>query len=427
MGASLGLALSGIPSAMADVNVFLTEVPDYQWHAGCFGTATGNLMGYWDRHGFPDFYTGPTAQGVAPLNSAGGNIGIVSLWASQAGIDGRPIDQPGHQDDYWVHYESTAPDPYLTAGRTEHQPDCIGDFIGLNQQKWKNMNGECDGNIDAYSFVYWDLTGQRRMNYTPSEEAGLPAVDIPSGLRAWTQYRGSQAETFSQLADFHPEISTGMGFSFDDLKAEIDAGYPVLLFMQDAGLKYRPLQGMERANPIIHGMLAYGYYIDDEGNNYVRYRTSWASGDLQLSRWSWGNWTPEGTLNLPLRGVIGYHPLPRIVKTERSQGQVTLQWHGPAAQLMDSTAGETINVHQYVIEKTTSLIHPQWTPVTESTWEHQASFSEEPGEAAFYRVTLLPRKPALRNSDQIAWGHSAAIFSKFSPVTNTKNRSNSFR
>lgn len=394
MGPALGVALATASPSMAVVNVYLTDVPDYKWHAGCFGTACGNLMGFWDRHGFPDFYTGPTGNGVAPLDSNADHESIVSLWASKAGRDGRPAGQFGHEDDYWVGYERTDPDPYVTAGREEHSPDCIGDFIGLNQRKWTNMNGECDGNIDAYSFVYWDATGLRRTNFTPSDEAGLPTVDIPSGLRAWTEYRGSQADTFSQLADFHPDIPANTGFTFEDLKAEIDAGYPVLLFMQDAGPKWRSLPGMEKANPVIHGMLAYGYYIDDEGNNYVRYRTSWASGDNQLSRWIWANWTPEGSLNLPLRGVIGYRPLPRITSTERAQGQITLRWHGPAAQLMDSTVGEVIPLHSYVVEKTISLINPRWTAVTEPTFEQEASFTEEPGETAFYRITLLPREKA---------------------------------
>src|SRR5258708_35582462 len=106
-------------------SVMLTEVPDYAWYAGCFGTASGNMMGYWDRHGFPKFYTGPTAGGVAPLDNAGPNEGICSLWASKAGFDGRPANQPGHIDDYWEYfvdefsysYESTATDPYVKAGR----------------------------------------------------------------------------------------------------------------------------------------------------------------------------------------------------------------------------------------------------------------------------------------------------------------------
>src|ERR1051325_11116601 len=114
-------------SSRGTENVGIVDVPDYSWFAGCFGTASGNLMGYWDRHGFPNFYTGPTGGGLAPLNNYGGNVGIESLWVSKAGFDGRPADQPGHADDYWLYldqvnysYESTVPDPYVTAGRAEH-------------------------------------------------------------------------------------------------------------------------------------------------------------------------------------------------------------------------------------------------------------------------------------------------------------------
>src|SRR5687768_15204691 len=59
--AAATFACSAIP-ALAAVNVLLTEVPDYTWDAGCFGTGSGNLMGYWDRHGMADFYTGPTGN-----------------------------------------------------------------------------------------------------------------------------------------------------------------------------------------------------------------------------------------------------------------------------------------------------------------------------------------------------------------------------
>src|SRR4051812_8335529 len=75
-----------VPAASGAQNVMITGVPDYSWYAGCFCPASGNLIGYWDRHGLPNFYTGPTAKGVAPLDSNGANGGIRSLWASKAGV-----------------------------------------------------------------------------------------------------------------------------------------------------------------------------------------------------------------------------------------------------------------------------------------------------------------------------------------------------
>ena len=102
---SIVAALSAA-SSFADSNIRIIDVPDYSWYAGCFGSATGNLTAFWDRNGFPDFYTGPTNGGLAPLNSNGSNAGIRSLWASKAGFDGRPANQPGHIDDYWTYYTS---------------------------------------------------------------------------------------------------------------------------------------------------------------------------------------------------------------------------------------------------------------------------------------------------------------------------------
>lgn len=374
----------------ATVNVLLTEVPDYEWDAGCFGTACGNLMGYWDRHGMPGFYTGPTGGGVAPLTNTGANEGIRSLWASRAGLDGRPANQPGHMDDYWVAYEYTGPDPYVQQNRTEHTPDCIGDFIGLNQNKWVNLNDECDGNIDGFSFVFWDKSGDKRPNYVPHQD-GTPVPDIPSGLKAWTEFRGYEADVFSQLADFNPAVPSGHGFTFADLKAEIDAGYPVLLFLQDADKFSRSIGGMPRANPEIHGMLAYGYYIPDDGDPMVRYKTSWGgSGDRFLSKWGPQDWQAE----MPLRGVIGYHPLPKITRVTPSDGSLTIEWDGPSSVLYNAGDGTNTPLHWYVVEKTASLRPGEFEAVSEPTTEHRAVLIQCcPGERAFYRVRLMPPPP----------------------------------
>ncbi|MBX3748338.1 MAG: hypothetical protein KF833_23775 [Verrucomicrobiae bacterium] len=371
-------------------SVQITGVPDYAWHAGCFGTATGNLMGFWDRHGFPDFYTGPTAGGVAPLDSFGANRGIVSLWASEAGVDGRPLLQPGHMDNYYVHYESVSEDPYRILGRPEHPPDCIGDFIGLSQRKWASLADECEGNIDAYAFNFFDRQGHRRDNYTPTDAHGLPIPDIQSGLRAWTRSRGYEADTFSQLSDFNPDgLLSGQGFTFQDLRAEIDRGYPVLLFMQPFGRFSRTVAGRPNQNPLIHALLAYGYLIDHDGTPYVRYRTSWASGDLQFSAWTSASWTPNGELNLPLRGVIGYRPLPRIVAWSRTAGALHFAWHGPLATLRDDVSESDFPAHRYVVERSPSLDHPVWEPITGPVAMLEIELPDCCPAPSFFRVRLL--------------------------------------
>ena len=368
----------------AQTQVQLLEVPDYGWHYGCFGTAGGNLIGFWDRNGMPDFYRGPTGGGVAPLRSSGADAGIVGLWASKAGLDGRPADQPGHVDDYWITFESLAPDPYLAAGRPEHAPDCLGDFIGLSQWKWTNMNNECDGNIDGYSFVFWETNGLRRANYVPTDAAGSPVPDIPSGLRDWARHHGQDADVFSQLTDFNPTVPSGAGFSFEDMKAEINAGFPVLLFLQSFSQYFLPATGIGNVNPPIHGMLAYGYKEDPAlGIQWVYYRTSWASGPGR-KQWNAANWEA----NLPVRGVIGFHPKPKLGSLTRTNGLVTLTWTGPSAKINDVVNQTTNAVHYYRVQWSPDPGLPGWDTVGTATTNQTSTFAEPTSSTAFYRVVL---------------------------------------
>jgi hypothetical protein len=385
--ASLSLLTLTALTATAQQFKYLTEVPDYEWHAGCFGTASGNLAGFWDRHGMTNFYSGPTGGGVAPLSSRGANRGIFGLWASQAGVDGRPAGEPGHIDDYWVTYESPANDPYVTFGRPEHAPDCIGDFIGLSQKKWTNMNDECDGNIDAFSFVFWDKTGNKRSNhYQTNNNQYVP--DIPSGLREWAKYRGYEVDVFSQLPSFSPEKTGAGGFTYADMKAEINAGYPVLLFLQPPGEFSRTLGSMTKANPEIHGVMVWGYYEDPGAGlpQGIQIRTSWGSGDGVFENFANG---PLGILGgYRIRGVIGFRPKPKIVHFNRDGGNISLAWDGPSSQLTDAITGSTTTVHRYQVEAKTSLNDLKWTAIGSPTTDRTATVPDT--GAAFYRVSLLP-------------------------------------
>ena len=366
--------------------VYLTEVPDYSWHAGCFGTASGNLAGFWDRHGYSNIYTGPIDGGLAPLRDEG-KLGIRSLWASQAGIDGRPANKPGHYDDYYFNYEYTGPDPYVTAGRAEHSPDCVGDFIGLSQNKWASLNGECRGNIDAFSFVFWDKTGNRRNNYYTTN-AGAYVPDIGSGLKQWMRWLGYDADVFTQLTEFNPERSTTNGFTYADVKREIDAGYPVLCFLQPTGEFNRTVNGVPNVNPEIHGVMIYGYFTDqlsgyDKG---VIIRTSWGFGETLV------NWGPASWLGLfPVRGVIGFHPKPKIQKFSRSGGNLSLEWEGPVTYLYDDTTSTTSGpLQKYLVQRATNLTTGDWKTVAGPVSDRSITIPQPTDSAAFYRVVIQP-------------------------------------
>jgi len=379
------ISLSLVPSQMlaaqiTDAMVYLTDVPDYEWNWGCFGTASGNLAGYWDRHGMTNFYAGSIGGGLAPLNSFSGNSGIQSLWASS-----------GHLSDYYANYENTGPDPYVTFGRTEHPRDCIGDFIGLSQNKWSQatLNGECRGNIDAYSFVFWDKTGARRHNHYTTN-AGVYIPDIGSGFKEWARYRGYDADVFTQLADFNPERTTNpSGFTFEDVKAEINAGYPILCFLQPNGQLSQNLNGAQNVNPPIHGVMIFGYFSDSVSGiaKGVIIRTSWATGDdyRKYTEWSGASW-----LGLfPVRGVIGFHPKPKVTRFSRNAGNITLNWDGPSARVYDEVSLQTTSPHRYCIQRSTSLSPANWKPIAGPTTDLSITFADSSPSNSFYRVVQI--------------------------------------
>ena len=85
------------------------------------------------------------------------------------------------------------------------------------------------------------------------------------------KWRGYDADVFTQLVDFNPNTPPGKGFSFADLKREIDSGFPVLLWLQPTNEFSRPLDmgsinAMPHANPRTSTMLAYGYYVGDDNS-----------------------------------------------------------------------------------------------------------------------------------------------------------------
>src|SRR5262249_22578544 len=210
-----------------------------------------------------------------------------------------------------------------------------------------------------FSFIYWDTNGDRRVDFQPADDAGQPTTDVQSGLRAWTQFRGYDASVFTQLADFNPNKPPDKGFTFNDLRTEIDNGYPVILFLQPTNQFSRTVGTMTNVNPIIHAMLAYGYYITDTGTKYCRYRNSW---DTSSPTKPWGPQYWEAAL--PVRGVIGYHPRPKIRRSTISEGNLSLQWDGPASVLINLSTATTNRVHGYVVEMSESLSNPSFTDVS---------------------------------------------------------------
>ena len=210
----------------------------------CAATSAADITAIYDREKFPNLiagsaaaasyeykypnlYAGPTNGGVMPLDNslwptwmdAGGDTYSNNpLIASHLGVDGRGTY--GTIDDYWVSYESTAPDPYITQGRAPHAwGDAIGDYMYSSQSAYDNVDGATA--FYTYQSSADPLTCDAMANY------GVP--DGTLGRRNFYQARGYAVSTcYNQPTN---NVIAG-GFTFAQFKAEIDAGRPVLLGLQ---------------------------------------------------------------------------------------------------------------------------------------------------------------------------------------------------
>jgi hypothetical protein len=373
------------------MNVLIANTPCYNWSFGCFGTGTGMFMAYWDRNGFSNIYTGSVNGGVATLTfrEGGVNANMRALWATQAGFAGRHATNWGHYDNYGgahATYQSTAPDPYIALAREEHEPECIGDFIGLNQNKWTNLNGECNGNIDAYAFNYFDPSGAKRVNFVPPEQNGLPIPDIQSGLKAFAESRGYAGDSFSQLADVWPDTPAGAGFTFNDLRREIDAGRPLLLFLQ----RHEYARG-NGYNPDIHAFYAIGYEITASGVKRVRVRDGWTDNVNSYRVITWGPSYFYSPVQLYLRGVIGMNLKSEVTHVEINGSASFMEWLGPTGLVTDTVAGTQWNPHWHIVEASDQLgTNHAYIPVSTASPSHRVDFDYEPDQPlTVYRLRRL--------------------------------------
>ena len=247
------------PNPAAGVNV-LTNVPAFTWCYGCSATSAGMVMGYYDNQGYEDMYTGPTNGGVCPMNNElywGHTVwpsvtcGECPLVATHIGKDGRIVR--GHVEDYWIDYGHPGPDPYIVNGWTEHtHGDCTGDYMGTNQSDV--------GNSDGSTTFYYYTNGAALCDYTGAEPGNR---DGCHGMRLFVESRG-----YTVVANCSQYImgynGNTQGFTFDNFKAEIDAGRPVLI--QVSG----------------HTMVGFGY---NTSGNTIHIHDTWDNSDHTMT---WG-------------------------------------------------------------------------------------------------------------------------------------------
>lgn len=212
-----------LPQPNPEMGTNTLIVPAFNWVFGCSSVSGAMIAGYYDRNGFPNIYTGPSNGGVMPLDNSSWptwsdgytTYPNLPLAASHNGVDGRVTR--GSIDDYWIQYGSTAQDPYITGGWTQHTwGDAIGDYMKTSQFAYDNTDG---------STVFWNYNSASQLTCNAMPGFGI-TDDGTYGRKLFYEARGYTVTTcYNQPTD----NQYAGGFSFAQYKAEIDAGRPVML------------------------------------------------------------------------------------------------------------------------------------------------------------------------------------------------------
>ena len=244
-----------------NVQGLIQNFPSYDWNFGCSAVSQAMISAYQDRTGYPNLYTGPANGGVAPITDTswprwtdnyGDSYPSNPIVASRIGTDGRTIK--GSIEDYWVQVNSTAQDPYLTGGWTQHSyGEAVGDYMRTSQ----SAVGNADGATTFYTF----REDPGRLTCQTLENEGIHH-DGSVGRKNYYQSRGyAVTECYNQRTD----NSIAGGFSLAQFKQEIDAGRPVFINLEG------------------HSIVGYGY----EGST-IYIRDTWSSDPNTRPTMQWG-------------------------------------------------------------------------------------------------------------------------------------------
>ena len=232
----------------------LSNTPDYDWWYGCSPTSAGMMMGYYDINGY---------GGLVYPNLVPGSTAELNTYPAGTYIANDTIASSQHIADYWVAYTNIGDDPCNGNLTTCHGGgNCLADFMGTSQDMtW--LFPACDGvttnpvNSDGSSLV-WTYTDGTTMTWEAM--GGLTncywETCLMYGIGEYVQYAGYNHVTGSLYNRRIDEQATGTGFTYNDFKAEIDAGRPVMI----------QLEG--------HSMFGYGYL----STNTVYVYDTWSSG-----------------------------------------------------------------------------------------------------------------------------------------------------
>jgi len=238
----------------------IANFPSFDWVFGCSAVSSAMIAAYYDRGLYPNLYTGPTNGGVMPLTDTSWptwSDGFETypnnpLIASRNGLDGRT--SKGSIDDYWIQYNSSTQDPYITGGWTQHGwGTAIGDYMKTSQSAYGNTDG-------STTFYNW-TSSTEKLTCADMVTNNIFQDDGTYGRKLFYEARGyTVTDCYNQKTD-----NNGGGFTLNNFKAEIDAGHPVLLNL--AG----------------HSIVGYGY-----NGSTIYIRDTWDSDPAHSYTMTWG-------------------------------------------------------------------------------------------------------------------------------------------
>ncbi|MBN2706794.1 MAG: hypothetical protein JXR89_10180 [Deltaproteobacteria bacterium] len=164
------------------------------------------VVGYWHGHGYPERYPGDAATQTAAIDqliASGGEINAPN-----------PAGSEGNCEDYGLPRDDNAgpllEDAYLTAGRAAHADNCIADWM---------LTSRSDAACGA----------------SPGMRYGWSCSNAI--CPAFIDYVASRSSTYFATTNDHRWMDAGIDWddNWDVLKAEIDAGRPMVFLVDSSG------------------------------------------------------------------------------------------------------------------------------------------------------------------------------------------------
>jgi len=269
----VAVLLSAVMAASGDIlpdglafykqgSVTLSAPGDYDWWYGCSPTSAGMIIGHYDVCGYNSQSYGNLVQGGNAENST---YGGGTYLANDA------IASSGHISDFYS-------GGYLASGDDVAPPfhsfNCLADFMGTSQDSVGNVNG-------STTFYYWTNGAA----FTAADALNNNVADLEGmyGIGEYIRYRGYDAASLYTQHIY--TTSTPLGFTFSQYMAEINAGRPVIIQVEN------------------HSMYGYGY---DAASNTVLLHDTWTLG---LHSMTWGG----SYSGLQQWGVVALTPVPEPV------------------------------------------------------------------------------------------------------------------